>query len=350
MIGSVFKQELESTFQVVRHRSSQKELVVLCPMPGCGDQSGNFSINLTSGKSHCWRCNASGHITNLARRIGIKFLSAGNLNGVSLEDINSWEKPSESVLPLVRPVKLPRGFIRLTDEPDSVYVKYITRMAKRKHLSYDDFAKAGVGFTRDSALWEPFAIFPVFEDGVPVYYQGRRYSEEPGEKTKRFPGRSEVKYGARYWIYNIDELRKKRAPTVLVVEAILNVLSLKRKLAALEVDNVVPVAVFKHGISTEQMLKLNQCTFLKEMCLLFDHDAIDQSWKGANKITNRIRTTIAEMPAGDNNSKLDPNDDVDLAWNVFKKRVPYTMANANIHHADSRLRKLKEHSLAGRRL
>jgi hypothetical protein len=29
------------------------------------------------------------------------------------------------------------------------------------------------------------------------------------------------------------------------------------------------------------------------------------------------------MPAGEKNERLDPNDDVELAWEVFQKRQPY---------------------------
>ena len=91
-------------------------------------------------------------------------------------------------------------------------------MAKRKHLDFDILANAGVGFTRDDPRWEPFAIFPVFEWGRPVYYQGRTYVDTPGESTKLFPHKGECPLSSRYWLYNIDtEYRSIRSNVYVIV-------------------------------------------------------------------------------------------------------------------------------------
>lgn len=346
--GNTLRQLIEANFEVVRDRSSTNEVVILCPENGCGDRTGNRSINLKNGKTNCWKCNVAGTFAIWARRHGFHF-DDGDVGGMSLEDLKNWKKAEASFLAPVRPVELPRGFTRMADEPDSAYTKFIGRMARRKHLTRQDFMDAGVGFTREGK-WEPYAIFPVFEDKVPVYWQGRLYSEEPGQKTKKFPYNDEVKYGARYWLYNIDELRATRAPRVVVVEAILNVLSLKRFFRERAITDMVAVAAFKHSVSAEQMMKLNQCSWLKEVILLFDHDATQQSWRGSEKMANHLSVSVAAMPLGDGNAKLDPNDDVELAWEAIRQREPYTALNAKRQRFNFMVEKGRRSDISGLRV
>lgn len=327
-IGPLLKQEIENTFEIIRGRSNQNELTFICPQPGCGDTNGNRSVNLKNGKTNCWRCNVGGDFIAWAKRLGLRFANTEDASStLSLKQLFEIKPEIRSILPVVAEVKLPKGFTKLTDEPDSVYTRLIGEMAVRKNLMLEDFIEAGCGFVRDG-LWEPFAIFPVVEYGTVVYYQGRTYAEEPGDRTKKFPSNSEVKYGAKYWIYNIDEARAKKAKKLIVVESILNVLSLRWYLREQGVTDTVPVAAFKHKVSMEQFFKLSRITGVEEVCLLFDHDAIAESWADASKFTNKFKITVAEMPLGDGNKKLDPNDNVELAWKVFNERRPFNRVRA----------------------
>lgn len=337
-IGPSLKQEIENSFEIIRARSNQNELTFICPQPGCGDTNGNRSVNLKNGKTNCWRCNIGGDFIAWAKRLGLRFSNAEEGSStLSLKQLFDIKPEVRSILPVVAEVKLPKGFTKLTDEPDSVYTRLIGEMAVRKNLLPEDFIEAGCGFVREG-MWEPFAIFPVVEYGTVVYYQGRTYAEEPGDRTKKFPSNSEVKYGAKYWIYNIDEARAKKAKTLIVVESILNVLSLRWYLREQKIEDVIPVAAFKHKVSLEQFFKLSRITSVKEVCLLFDHDAIAESWADAIKFTNKFKITVAEMPLGDGNKKLDPNDDVVTAWKAFNERKSFGRAIA----ARSRERSLWE--------
>lgn len=331
MIGPLLKQEIESTFEVVRSRSSQNELTFICPEPGCGDQSGNRSVNLKNGKTNCFRCNIGGSFIPWARRLGYHFSNGNDATShLSLKELFNIKPEVRSILPVVAEVKLPDGFEYCQDSMASVYTRLIGEMAVRKNLVLEDLIEARVGFTRSHPAWEPFAIFPVFEYDTVVYYQGRTYVDEPDVKTKKFPSNNEVKYGARYWVYNIDEAMKKKARKIIVVESILNVLSLRWYLREQGVSDIVPVAAFKHSVSFEQFYKLSKMHHVEEVCLLFDHDAIKESWNDARKFTNRFKLTVAEMPEGTDNKRLDPNDDVALAWKVYQDRHPYTVVNANV--------------------
>jgi hypothetical protein len=327
MIGLLLKQEIQHTFQIVPAKCTAQEIVFLCPE--CGDKSGHRSVNLRTGMTFCFRCNKGannkGNFLAWARALGFTFANATELSTVPLEQLFA-ETPPVSIVPVVTKVRLPRGFTPISEEPASVYTELITKMARRKNLDYQSFASAGVGFTRVDPRWEAFAIFPVVEYGIPVYYQGRTYIDVPDEPTKRFPSRGAVNYGAAFWIYNIDTLREQGAPIALVVESILNVLSLRKKFARLGIKSVVPVCVFKHHVSHVQLLKLLRCPKLEEICFLFDHDAVDQTWKQVNAITNNVALTVAEMPSAVGNKKLDANDDVDAAFRAFEQRRIYSYA------------------------
>jgi hypothetical protein len=344
VIGPLLRQEIENTFEVVRGRSSQSEIAFICPEPGCGDRKGTRSVNLKNGKTNCFRCNIAGSFIHWARKLGYKFSNEGDgASSLSLKQMFDIKPEVKSILPVITEVKLPEGFEYCRDNIESVYTRLIGQMAERKNLCLQDFLDANVGFTRQHPTWEPFAIFPVSEYDTTVYYQGRTYIDDPEYSTKKFPSGSEVKYGARYWIYGLDEAMQKRAKKLIVVESILNVLSLRWYMREHNLgDDIVPVATFKHSVSFEQFFKIAKMRHVEEVCLMFDHDAIEHSWKDARKFTNHFAITIAEMPEGAENKKLDPNDDVALAWQVFQDRKPYTFLNSNLARNRIGMQKYKE--------
>lgn len=344
MVGLLLKQEIESTFHVVRERSTKEELVFVCPE--CGDHSGNRSVNLRTGKTFCWRCskgqNNKGNFIAWARSLGYEFLKQDGAMGIPLDTLLEQDSEPQSVVPVVKEVALPKGFTPIKRTPKNYYTKLITAMARRKNLDYCDFAEANVGYTMEDCRWEPYAIFPVYDYGKCVYYQGRTYIDVPGETTKRFPSRSQVQWGAGYWVYNIDTVRQQKPDIVVVVESILNVLSLRWRLRELGWHSVVPVCVFKHHISRVQVLKLLQCSRVKEFCLLFDHDATNSAWRTVGALGNKVAVTVAEMPELSHNQKCDPNDDVDAAIRAIEKRTVYTAANTsdNLLRAATRVQRI----------
>jgi hypothetical protein len=335
MIGPALKRQIEQTFHVIKDKSSDEELVFLCPE--CGDKSGHRAVNLKSGLTFCWKCNKGrnnkGGFLAWARALGHEF-SGNDYSLVPVESV--WEDDTPNTkMPVVKTVPLPRGFAQIAHEPDDVYTRLISRMARKKRLDYDDFAKAQVGFTR-IGKWEPYAIFPVYDYSTVVYYQGRTYADPPkGEPTKLFPNRKEVPFGAGYWVYNIDEVRRAKPRVVVIVESILNVLSLKRKFKEEKLSQVVPVCVFKHSVSKVQATKILQCEGVEELCFLFDRDAIDMTWRMVGRLTNKASVTIAEMPYQEGKPHLDANDDVDAALEAILNAKPYKVIDATEHFIDS---------------
>ena len=321
LTGSALKIVVDELFHVIKDRSTKTELVFVCPQPGCGDNTGNRSVNLQTGKTNCFRCNKGGDFVKWAKWLGYTIDETGVANAVPLEELN-FEMPvaEKERLPVVADIRLPDGFTYCHDKPRDVYTELIAEMAERKNLTIEDLMEARVGFTKLNLKWEPYAIFPVIEYGHVVYYQGRTYVDEEGKPTKRFPDRQEAPYGAKYWIYGIDELRASKSQVVIVVESILNVLSLRKYMRENGLTGAVPVSVFKHYMSTPQKRKIMKMSHVKEVCLLYDHDATDSSWEKAPLLADTVKVSVAEMPPGPGGRKNDPNDDPATAWQVFTER------------------------------
>jgi hypothetical protein len=334
LVGSKLKTVAEGLFQVIPSRSSKDELVVLCEQPRCGDQSGNRSINIKTGKTNCWRCGVGGDFLNWIKTLGhdpdlsdISLYDTTTLDD-AMKDLDAVYATKRSVMAVTNDIKLPRGFRPLAEHKGTGYAKMIERMAVRKHLDIQTFERVGAGFTMEDPRWEPFCIFPVFEYGRVVYYQGRTYTDpkpDPvtGKKasTKQFPTKYEIPLGSRYWVYNIDKLRAPEARVGIVVESMFNVYSLENELQS---NEVIPVAIFKHKISAEQQAKMLTARGIKELCLMFDPDAIASAWDSCKKLTNIIKVTVAPpLPKG-----TDPNDDAKAAVKTFEQRKPFSSINS----------------------
>ena len=310
-------------FDVIQERTNDIEVVIICPEDGCPDKSGNRSINLQTGFTNCWRCKKGGHVISFLRRHDIEVDTESLEEIVASNPLEDLEKSlEEPVAQKTVSIDLPEGFTPIASEPDCIYSRLIGQMAQRKHLYLQDFIDAGAGFTR-MGEWEPFCIFPVWEMNKLVYYQGRTYAERfEGGSTKRFPNKKDVPVGAGNWVYGYDRIIKPDVQVVIIVESILNVLSLRWKLKCEKVKHVEPVAVFKHAISKVQLTKLFASS-AKEFCIMYDGDATVDAWEEAQKLSGNRLATVATMPVG-----IDANDDSTLAFERYLKRAKYTPGNA----------------------
>jgi hypothetical protein len=298
---------VENHFEIVPGRSTKEEICFLCPEPGCHDVSGNRSVNVSTLKTSCWRCGKGGDFFKWAKHLGLELENVEEDIGTTFEDLETSlaeiEEPQVKGTEIVTEVQLPRGYTPLTYDGRDGYHRMASNMARRKHLYLEDLVDAGVGVAPDNHLWEPYAIFPVWEWGRVVYYQGRTLIDPYEESTKKFPSRKELPRGSRYWLYGIDELRNNKAGSVVViVESILNVLSLRVELAARGLTEYSPVCIFKHKLSPEQLAKLLRCKGIREVTFLYDEDATAAAHNEANLLVNRFpKVTVTEMPQGDAN-------------------------------------------------
>lgn len=317
--------QIESSFQVVKDRSTPEEICIICPVPGCQDKTGNRYLNVKTLLTHCYRCEGKsvGHIRSLFKIVGVVFDDDQAMEPEQLKDM--MRGPVKKALTPVQNVDLPEGFSLLRKNRESCYWQFCKEMAERKNLGIEDLEQTDAGFTREGD-WEPFCIFPVYENGRTVYYQGRTYLDDGFDKTKKFPSKHKVPYGASYWIHNIDALSGKDVRLVIVVESILNELSLKREIAKIgEEGKIVPVCVFTHKITTAQFAKMRRFPAIKEWCLLFDSDSTRDADLTAQELSSVLPVTVAEMPHGINQDGSvrktnDANDDVKAALQAISTR------------------------------
>ncbi len=319
------KHELGAHFTIVRDRSSLDEIVIICPVPGCHDKTGNRSVNVKTLLTHCHRCQDKqpGHVAALFRLLGLDWEDQHVLEPEEIQAIlrgGTTEKP----LTPIQEVKLPNGFEPLIENRTSCYWRFCREMAERKHLSIEDLEDCGAGFTR-SGDWEPYCIFPVHEGPRIVYYQGRTYTDDGFETTKKFPSKYQVPYGANYWIHGLDDLTNPKIRVVVLVESILNRLSLNLKLREDGHEDTVAVCIFTHFLSRPQVAKLQRYRHITEWCLLFDSDSTALAHKTAIATGCMMKTSVAEMPPGLNpdgtiRKTNDANDDAQTALEMVKQR------------------------------
>lgn len=318
------KHELASAFKVVKDRCIGDEICILCPIPGCADKSGNRFVNVKTLYTNCWRCEAKQphHVKGLFRAIGLNWEDDHVLEPSEVAEL--LRGPVSKALTPVQDVPLPVGFEPLTENRDSCYWKFCKRMAERKHLEIEDLEFTGAGFTREGA-WEPFCIFPVYEGPRMAYYQGRTYTDDGFDTTKKFPNKRDVPYGANYWVHGLDELADDRIHLVVLVESILNRLSLNRKFRELNITDMRAVCVFTHFLSRAQTAKMLRYRNVTEWCILFDSDSTALAHRTAVNLSSAIKASVAEMPFGSNKDGSvrktnDANDDVETALKVIESR------------------------------
>lgn len=333
MNSSQLRQFLEINFRVVPQRCAGDEVVIVCP--DCNDASGNRGVNLRNGLTNCWKCGNGGHVVSLCRRHGIEidadaFSTAGTDPEALLDAVLSGITRPKRRTSSVGELRLPHGFTPLAKDrvykpgrKHSVYYDLIARMAERKHLKVEDLTEVGAGYTRDDPQWEPYCIFPVVSRWRSLaYWQGRAYDETtvPG---KRFPSRLDCPQGMSTSLYSHPTFPYWTARVLVVVESILNVITLTKRFRELGWTDVAPVSTFRAGVSLHQWrMLMDGC--VEELCLLFDHDATSKAQQfaefGAQHYgrTSRI-FTLAAMPATCG-PKTDPNDDVDAAMAALLAR------------------------------
>lgn len=337
MNGENLKKLLREHFIEVPDRHRGDEFCIICP--DCGDdRSGHRSVNLRTGLTNCFLCNRGGHINRWLKDRGVDPEDAfpafqGQQDWTVAVENLVYGRHRRAYQRRAADPKLPRGFTRLAnDKPlpgkkHTIYFTLIAAMAERKHLDVADFIEAGAGYTRDDPQWEPYTIFPVFEFGTARYYQGRTYVDEADRPTKRFPNKALFPEGSAGHLYGFDELRLPSTRCVVLVESILNVLSLRKKFRQQGTQGMVPACCWQASVSHYQWITMLKAHHLDEVCIFFDHDAIAKAWDAAEKAMKRygprFRLSIAEMPptCGDT---TDPNDDVEAALQAFEARKRFS--------------------------
>jgi hypothetical protein len=195
------------------------------------DESGHLGINTRINKAHCVKCgwghgNASSWLEKFSIHLAVNFVDVvSELD--SLKDALKVKKVNfdSSTTPLPREFQ----FIRESDDNE------FTQSLIDKGLSVEMMIRNKIGFC-DSGKYEGYVIFPFYEDGEEVYFQGRAAYREllDNPKTKKKNPDSKNGMGKNSWLYGID--RAKKGCRMALIEGTLDQISLQDHLDRLHDD------------------------------------------------------------------------------------------------------------------
>lgn len=257
-IVKITEDEIKDLLSNVR-LSSKNHFVSDCPI--CGKNK-HFYINRTTHKWDCKKCGESGNIVRLLSLMGklyefseFKSIERGNIkslfdNDTHEEIINSLEVPDK---------KMPIGFKRFSTNDYLVGRKFIDR----------NFKEHVIGTTNLVPSLKNHIIFGIFEDKKCKGYLARYIGKENRAKYNNCKG---VNFS--HLLFGFDEITE-RTQTVIVLEGLIDKITLDNILHLWENEEVKCVCTFGKKISKFQVLKL-QSKGVKNLILIYDEDAITE--------------------------------------------------------------------------
>jgi len=255
---------------------SGDEVKVNCPRCPEGDEDGHLWINKKYGFGHCFKCDWAPSFRKKLRLID-KSVSASAFEkaAASLTTVDdvvdipqiSWPDGIE-FLPSDSPFgKLAMSYLEKTRKFDAV------RVCERYKLAV---CSSGRMMGR--------IIFPIFEEGKLVYYQGRSiFGKEP---TYLNPPKDEKGRGKSEYLFNLDVAAQEEI--VFLVEGFFDAMRMG--------DSAIPL--LGKTLSETQLEKLILAG-IKRVCVCLDTDAKKESLKVAEMLSNQLITYICWLSAGD---------------------------------------------------
>lgn len=186
---------------------------------------GSFGINFISHLGHCFKCGEKqsaisiiSHIEKLTTYQEVwKFLSLSSMPSVSrLKNRIAGIKPREQ-----QQITLPESFT-LISLGDSIYGTLARNYLKGRGFNIHKLSLQGIGYCTKGE-YSGYIVFPFFQLGELVYFQGRRFIESAGPKMKN-PDATVFGIGKESLIYNHDSLFMYKR--ISIVESITNALTL----------------------------------------------------------------------------------------------------------------------------
>lgn len=205
----VLLESLERRFGLTWLSHGGEQINVRCPYchkRGMSpDESGHLGINTRINKAHCVKCgwghgNASSWLESYDVHLAVTFRDV-------IRETDDLKKVFE-----VKKVQfdssttpLPREFRPISRNQND----FFTKSLEDKGLSKELMLKSRIGFC-DSGKYEGYVIFPFFEEGETVYFQGRAAYPEllDNPKTKKKNPDSKNGMGKNSWLYGIEGAKK----------------------------------------------------------------------------------------------------------------------------------------------
>ena len=250
--------------------------------PFCHHHKKKLQINLDSQYWHCWVCDSKGRsIQSLLYKLNLDRSEISKIHSIYGEyKPKRNEKEVETIT-----LRLPKEFQSLSKKPKSINPIYNQAIGylKRRKISMDEVLKYNIGYCEEG-LYSGRVIIPSYnEDGELNYFVARSFYEDEKMKYKNPPVSRDV--------IVFDNQIDWNEPITLV-EGVFDSFSVKR--------NVIPIL----GKFLPRTLKdkIGE-RGVKEINILLDSDAVDDSTKHANcfiKNGIKVKNIIPdEMDAGD---------------------------------------------------
>lgn len=230
--------------------------------PFCHHHKKKLQVNLVTQKWHCWVCNAKGrYVESLLRRLNVDISYIQKIKQVYgdasfyYSDDNKEEKAQ---------LFLPKEFKQLFYKPKGVnpiYNQARSYMSRRGVTSYD-LIKYNIGYC-ETGLYAGRVIIPSYEkSGKLNYFIARSFYDNERMAYKNPPVSKDV---------IIFENNINWEEPIVLLEGVFDAFSVKRNAIPILgkfIPNALMQAIFTNGV--------------KEIILMFDNDAIQESVKYAH--------------------------------------------------------------------
>ena len=247
--------------------------------PFCHHHKKKLQINLESQYWHCWVCDSKGRsIQSLLYKLNVDKSELARIHSIYGE-----YKPKRNEVEVEKIVlRLPKEFKSLSKKPKSINPIYnqAIHYLKQRSISMDEVLKYNIGYCEEG-LYSGRIIIPSYnEDGELNYFIARSFYEDEKMKYKNPPVSRNV--------IVFDNQIDWKEPITLV-EGVFDSFSVKR--------NVIPILGKFIPRSLQNKIKEKG---VKEINILLDSDAVDDSTKHANDfIKNGIKVKNVIPEGGD---------------------------------------------------
>jgi hypothetical protein len=263
-----------------RNVRKENEHIFFCPF--CSHYKPKLQVNLVSQFWHCWVCDSKGRsIQSLLYKLNLDRSEISKIHSIYGEyKPKRNEKEVETIT-----LRLPKEFQSLSKKPKSINPIYNQAIGylKRRKISMDEVIKYNIGYCEEG-LYSGRVIIPSYnEDSELNYFVARSFYEDEKMKYKNPPVSRDV--------IVFDNQIDWNEPITLV-EGVFDSFSVKR--------NVIPI--LGKFIPRTLKAKIGE-RGVKEINILLDSDAVDDSTKHANYFIKngiKVKNIIPdEMDAGD---------------------------------------------------
>lgn len=272
--------------------------------PYC-EKSKHFYINRSSQRWDCKKCGEEGNIVKLLHYLGKLFL-LGEFKSLERSKIKLLSEFSENIEteeyeePPIR--KMPLGFKRvLSDE-------YL----KSRRFKKINFQQNTIGYSNLIPSLNNYVLFSVVEDGECRGYVARytKNISKDDKKTLRYKNDKGAKFSNL--IFGYDEIIENKTNTVIIVEGIIDKITLDNVLELNKQDDIKAVCTFGKKISFSQTIKLIRKN-VKNIILLLDYDAIKEMKKHGTRLESNFNVEIGFTMQKDINDSTEEE-----IFNIFK--------------------------------